>query len=155
VVLCIPTQIRREVAEKWVGTATAFERYRAYEGAARLKNPADLAQRVFDRSEVIETPARHCRRSLISISTNWPASSRRAALDAIDSGLPHRDRGSTTGSTSTPAPSVACAMEALAPGAGPLYGLGGRSAPPAPLGPFISAARGSILRVARGRIALL
>jgi hypothetical protein len=61
VVLCIPTQIRREVAEKWVGTATAFERYRAYEGAARLENPADLAQRVFDRSEVIENVARYDR----------------------------------------------------------------------------------------------
>jgi hypothetical protein len=41
--------------------------------------------------------ARPCRPSSISISTNWPASSRRVALGETDGAVPHQDRGSPTG----------------------------------------------------------
>jgi hypothetical protein len=68
-----------------------------------------------------------------SIWTNWPASSRRAALGETDNAVPHRAAVRPRGSTGTPRAVAHCAMEALAPGAGPPYGLRGQPAPPAPL----------------------
>ena len=47
-------------------------------------------------------PARPCKRLSISIWTNWPASSRHAALGETDNAVPHRDRGSPTGAHRNP-----------------------------------------------------
>jgi hypothetical protein len=56
--------------------------------------------------------------------------SRRAALGETDA-VPHWTAGRPRGPTGTARAVAHCAMEALAPGAGPPYGLRGRPAPSA------------------------
>src|SRR5215469_5260776 len=53
---------------------------------------------------------RHCRPSSISISTNWPASSRRAVSGETDSAVPRRDRGTPTGVHRYPRAVARCAL---------------------------------------------